>query len=91
MCIRWLSAIYRWAQPAAHGGYEPITSCRRWQSALQSGGYQYLVLTPAPTAAIPLAWSQRDPRLTAVLHPAAGRLGLPDRPGAPGVLTGGGQ
>jgi hypothetical protein len=32
---------------------------------------QYLVLTPAPTAAIPLSWSQSDPALTAILHPNA--------------------
>jgi hypothetical protein len=59
-------------QPAPHGGYEPITSCRRWQATLQAGRYQYLVLTPAPTAAIPLAWSRSDPGLTAILHPDAG-------------------
>ncbi|HXD68104.1 MAG TPA: hypothetical protein VNV17_25985 [Solirubrobacteraceae bacterium] len=56
-------------QPAAHGGYEPVTTCRRWQATLHAGRYQYLVLTPGPTAAIPLSWSRLDPSLTAVLHP----------------------
>ncbi len=58
-------------QPTPHGGYEPITSCRRWQATLRAGRYQYLVLTPGPTAAIPLAWSRLDPGLTPVLHPNA--------------------
>jgi hypothetical protein len=57
-------------QPTSHGGYEPITTCRRWQATLQSGRYQYLVLTPGPTAPIPLSWSRLDPNLTPVLHPA---------------------
>jgi hypothetical protein len=57
-------------QPTAHGGYEPITTCQRWQSTLTAGHYQYLVLTPAPTAAIPLTWSTSDPKLTPLLHTA---------------------
>jgi hypothetical protein len=56
-------------QAAAHGAYEPITTCRRWQATLHAGRYQYLVLTPGPTAAIPLSWSRLDPSLTPVLHP----------------------
>jgi hypothetical protein len=58
-------------QPTAHGGYEPITTCRRWQTTLHSGRYQYLVLTPGPTAAIPLSLSRLDPALTPILHPGA--------------------
>jgi hypothetical protein len=58
-------------QSTGDGGYEPITTCRRWQAALQDGGYQYLVLTPAPTPPIPLAWSQSDPSLSPILHPDA--------------------
>jgi hypothetical protein len=58
-------------QPAADGGYEPITTCRRWQATLQAGHYQYLVLTPGPTAPVPLSWSRLDPSLTPILHPTA--------------------
>jgi hypothetical protein len=58
-------------QPARDGGYEPITTCRRWQATLRAGRYRYLVLTPGPTAAIPLSWSRLDPNLTPILHPAA--------------------
>lgn len=54
------------------GGYEPISSCERWQAALAAGHFRYLILTPAPTAAIPLAWSRQDPQLRPVLHPGAG-------------------
>ena len=59
-------------QPAPNGGYEPITSCARWQTLLRSGRYRYLVLTPAPTAPIPIAWSRQDPDLRPILHPGAG-------------------
>ena len=59
-------------QPARDGGYQPITTCRRWRTTLQAGRYRYLVLTPGPTAAIPLSWSRLDPNLTPILHPAAG-------------------
>ena len=59
-------------QPAPRGGYEPITTCARWQTALRAGRYRYLVLTPAPTAPIPIAWSSQDPDLRPILHPGAG-------------------
>ena len=58
-------------QPLPHGGYEPITSCARWQATLNASDARYLVLTAAPTAAIPLQWSRQDPNLKLVLHPAA--------------------
>jgi len=48
---------------------------------LRSGRYRYLVLTPAPTAAIPLAWSRQDPSLKPILHPAADDWVFEIRPG----------
>ncbi|HTU95974.1 MAG TPA: hypothetical protein VMF14_09065 [Solirubrobacteraceae bacterium] len=63
--------VHYLGQPTPHGGYEPITTCRRWQSTLQDGAYRYLVLTRGPTAAIPPAWSQDDASLTPILHPTA--------------------
>jgi hypothetical protein len=53
-----------------HGGFRPITSCRSWRTTITRGRYQYLVLTPAPTAAIPLAWTQSDSSVGLLLHPA---------------------
>jgi hypothetical protein len=53
-----------------NGGYVPIASCSAWRAAISSGRYQYLVLTPAPTAAPPLAWSTSDAALDLVLHPS---------------------
>jgi hypothetical protein len=53
------------------GGFQPLAGCRAWRAAIASGQYQYVVLTPAPTAAIPLSWTQGDPGLTLILHPAA--------------------
>jgi hypothetical protein len=64
------NTVHYLGQPAGDGGYEPINSCSRWRRSLQSGDYRFLVLTPAPTAAIPLAWSRQDPALTPILHPA---------------------
>jgi hypothetical protein len=52
------------------GGYRPISSCRAWWTALAKGHYQWLVLSPAPTTAVPLSWSTSDPALRPVLHPA---------------------
>jgi hypothetical protein len=54
-----------------NGGYGPVMGCGRWQALLRTGGYRYLVLAPGPTA-VPLAWTQEDPDLTAVLHPSPG-------------------
>jgi hypothetical protein len=59
-------------QPAHDGGYQPISSCQRWRTTLQAGRYQYLVLTPGPTAPVPLSWTRGDPSLTPILHPAPG-------------------
>lgn len=76
-------------QPAANGGYEPITTCGRWQATLQAGRYQYLVLTPGPTAAVPLSWSRLDPSLTPILHPSADEWVFQIAPlGAPPPLLG---
>jgi hypothetical protein len=58
-------------QPAAHGGYRPISSCQRWRQAINHGRYDYLVLTPAPTGAIPVNWTLGDSAAKTVLHPTA--------------------
>jgi hypothetical protein len=68
---------------AANGGYVPIGSCNGWRHALNGGHYGYVVLTPAPTAPIPAAWTLNDPAATVILNPApnyyvfrlTGRLG----------------
>jgi hypothetical protein len=52
------------------GGYRPITSCQAWRATINQGHYRYLVLTPAPTAQIPLSWTQADPAAHPVLTPA---------------------
>ena len=57
-------------QRTPDGGYRPIDTCRGWQQAVHDGRYRYLVLTPAPTAPIPLNWSRRDASLTPILHPS---------------------
>ncbi len=55
------------------GGYRPIATCSGWRSAIGAGGYQYVALTPAPSPSpsIPVAWTQQDPGLTQILHPAS--------------------
>jgi hypothetical protein len=53
------------------GGFRPISSCRDWRTKLNRGRYRYVVLTPAPTAPIPVAWTQSDPVARLVLQPAA--------------------
>jgi hypothetical protein len=55
----------------ADGGYGPIATCASWRTQLSAGRYAYVVLTPAPTSAIPLAWTAGDPAATLILHPAA--------------------
>lgn len=57
-------------QPAAHGGYEPIMSCTRWQRTLLSGHDRYVVLTPGPTGQVPRSWTRDDADLVPILHPA---------------------
>lgn len=63
--------VHYLGQPAAHGGYEPIATCAAWRRALHQGRYRYVVLTPAPTIAIPLAWTADD-HATRILQPAPG-------------------
>jgi hypothetical protein len=58
-------------QHAPDGGYRPIPTCRLWKQTVDRGRYRYLVLTPAPTPAIPLDWTLSDPAITPVIHPAA--------------------
>jgi hypothetical protein len=53
------------------GGFRPIANCRSWRTTISTGRYQYLVLTPGPTTAIPIDWTQPDPALAMVLHPTA--------------------
>jgi hypothetical protein len=55
------------------GGFAPIDDCRRWRATVNGGHYEYLVLTPGPTAAIPLSWTEADPAATAVLRLPADR------------------
>ncbi len=43
------------------GGFHPVATCRAWRTAINDGGYRYVVLTPAPTAAIPAAWTRASP------------------------------
>ncbi len=52
------------------GGFRPITTCQSWRIALNDGRYRYVVLTPAPTAPIPIAWTQADPAAHLILSPA---------------------
>jgi hypothetical protein len=58
-------------EASGDGGFRPISSCRRWRNALRAGDYRYVVLTPGPTAAVPLTWTAADPALRMVLHPSA--------------------
>jgi hypothetical protein len=52
------------------GGFEPISSCATWRTVISRGDYRYVVLTPGLTRAVPTSWTQRDPGVTLVLHPA---------------------
>ncbi len=54
----------------ADGGYRPISSCATWRGKLTAGRYAYVVLTPAPTSAVALAWTAADPAARLLLHPA---------------------
>jgi hypothetical protein len=56
------------------GGYRPIGDCRAWRTALAVGGYRYVVLTPAPTTEVPVAWTQSDPAFALVLRTGAADL-----------------
>jgi hypothetical protein len=55
---------------AGDGGYRPISSCAAWREKLTAGRFSYLVLTPAPTSTVPLAWTATDPAARQLLHPA---------------------
>jgi hypothetical protein len=66
------NAIDYLGEDTADGGYQPISSCSRWRARLASGRYAYVVLTPAPTRAIPLSWTAQDPGATLVMNPAPG-------------------
>lgn len=55
-----------------NGGFGPITTCALWRHRLQQGGYDYVVLTPGPTRAIPTNWTRDDPTATLSLRPAPG-------------------
>jgi hypothetical protein len=52
------------------GGFRPITTCQNWRAAINDGHYRYVVLAPAPTAPIPVAWTQADPAAHPILSPA---------------------
>jgi len=52
------------------GGYRPVSSCAAWREQLSAGRYAYVVLTPAPTSAVPLAWTDGDAAARLLLHPA---------------------
>jgi hypothetical protein len=66
------NAVDYLGEDTADGGYAPISSCSRWHTRLASGRYAYVVLTPAPTSAIPLSWTAQDPGATLVINPAPG-------------------
>lgn len=63
------NAVTYLGRPTPDGGYAPIDTCGAWQAALRHGRFGYLVLSPAPTAQVPPAWSAADPDLRLVLHP----------------------
>lgn len=54
------------------GGYAPIATCSAWRAVLRRGGFQYLVISPAPTAGVVPAWTAGDAAATLILHPAPG-------------------
>jgi hypothetical protein len=56
-------------QSTPSGGYAPIGTCRLWRQTINRDHAQYVVLTPAPTRALPIAWTSTDPSVTLILHP----------------------
>jgi hypothetical protein len=64
--------VHYLGEPTPDGGFRPIESCQRWRSTLAAGKYQWLVITPAPTRALPLAWTQSDPSLHLAIQPGPG-------------------
>jgi hypothetical protein len=60
-------------EPAPHGGFRPIQTCRVWRHTLATGRYRYVVVdTPGPTVAVPTSWTGADPAMRIILHPEAG-------------------
>jgi hypothetical protein len=53
------------------GGFRPITSCKTWRATLAAGHYHWVVLTPAPTDPVPIAWTQSDPAMRLTFQPAS--------------------
>jgi hypothetical protein len=51
-------------------GFRPIATCQAWRATLNQGHYRYVVVTPAPTAPIPIAWTGGDPAARLLLKPA---------------------
>jgi hypothetical protein len=64
------NAVDYLGERTGEGGYRPISSCRAWRTRLRAGRYSYVVLTPAPTRAIPLSWTAQTPGATLVMNPA---------------------
>jgi hypothetical protein len=79
------NAVDYLGESANDGGYRPISSCAAWRKQLSSGRYSYVVLTPAPTRAIPLTWTATDHAAKLVMNPAPGFYVFSLQPGlAPG-------
>jgi hypothetical protein len=61
------------AEPGADGAFRPITDCPAWRRALNQGGFQYVVITPA-TAFGPRStpqeslWMNHDPQVQQILR-----------------------
>lgn len=72
-------------QRTTGGGYAPIASCPSWQRVLRADHLQYVVLTSAPTTALPTAWSLNDPDLKPILHPSARQWVLEKVSDAPAI------
>ena len=56
------------------GGYAPITDCATWRTAVDRDHAGYVVMTPGPTGAAPLAWTAADPAARVVLAPGPGTV-----------------
>ena len=56
---------------AADGSFLPIGDCRTWRATINRGHYEFVVLTPAPTRAIPISWTVPDPAAALVMMPTA--------------------
>jgi hypothetical protein len=65
------NSVHYLGEPSTDGGYRPIGDCSTWRRALAAGHYRYVVLTPAPTGSVPLAWTQGDRAMRPVLRSGA--------------------